>query len=106
LQKPPHAVKQGCYILNCTAQESRPVANAMKQVLIFLIKLYQWCLSPFFGGQCRFYPSCSAYAAEAIDTHGALRGTWLAIARLLRCHPWHPGGVDPVPPKKSDSVIK
>ncbi len=71
----------------------------MSQILIFLIKVYQWCLSPFFGGQCRFYPSCSVYASEAIDTHGALRGGWLAIRRLLRCHPWHPGGVDPVPPK-------
>jgi putative membrane protein insertion efficiency factor len=70
----------------------------MKPVLIFLIKLYQWCLSPFFGGQCRFYPSCSAYAVEAIDTHGALRGAWLAVRRLARCHPWHAGGVDPVPP--------
>ena len=74
--------------------------HAMKQVLLVLIKVYQWCLSPFFGGQCRFYPSCSAYAAEAIDTHGALRGTWLAARRLLRCHPWHVGGVDPVPPLK------
>jgi putative membrane protein insertion efficiency factor len=73
---------------------------AMKQVLLLLIKCYQLCFSPFFGGQCRFYPSCSAYAAEAIDTHGALRGTWLAIRRLLRCHPWHPGGVDPVPPSE------
>ena len=72
----------------------------MKQVLLVLIKCYQLCLSPFFGGQCRFYPSCSAYAAEAIDTHGALRGSWLAIRRLLRCHPWHPGGVDPVPPSE------
>jgi uncharacterized protein len=71
----------------------------MKRALLLLIKLYQWCLSPFFGGQCRFYPSCSAYAAEAIDSHGALRGTWLALRRLLRCHPWHAGGVDPVPPK-------
>ena len=76
----------------------------MKQILIVLIKVYQWCLSPFFGGQCRFYPSCSVYAAEAIDTHGALRGTWLAIWRLLRCHPWHPGGVDPVPPKRVETA--
>ena len=74
--------------------------TAMKQVLLMLIRLYQLCLSPFFGGQCRFYPSCSAYAAEAIDTYGALRGSWLAIRRLLRCHPWHEGGVDPVPPSR------
>jgi len=74
--------------------------RVMKQVLLVLIKCYQLCLSPFFGGQCRFYPSCSAYAAEAIDTHGVVRGTWLALRRLLRCHPWHPGGVDPVPQEK------
>ena len=73
---------------------------AMKRILLLLIRCYQLCFSPFFGGQCRFFPSCSAYAAEAIDTHGALRGTWLALRRLLRCHPWHPGGVDPVPPAK------
>ena len=69
----------------------------MKKLLLYLIKGYQLGLSPFFGSQCRFYPSCSAYASEAIDTHGALRGSWLAVRRLLRCHPWHPGGVDPVP---------
>lgn len=73
---------------------------AMKRFLLLLIKCYQLCFSPFFGGQCRFFPSCSAYAAEAIDTHGALRGSWLAVRRLLRCHPWHPGGVDPVPPAR------
>ena len=74
-------------------------ATVMKTVLLFLIKAYQWGLSPLFGGHCRFYPSCSAYAAEAIDLHGAAHGTWLAARRLLRCHPWHEGGVDPVPPK-------
>ena len=72
----------------------------MKALLLWLIRGYQLCLSPFFGGQCRFYPSCSAYAVEAIDTHGALRGSWLAVSRLARCHPWHPGGVDPVPPPR------
>jgi putative membrane protein insertion efficiency factor len=72
----------------------------MKQVLLLSIKLYQLCLGPFVGGHCRFYPSCSTYAAEAIDTHGALRGSWLAVKRLMRCHPWHAGGVDPVPPAR------
>jgi putative membrane protein insertion efficiency factor len=76
------------------------VGAKMKRLLLIAIRLYQLCLSPFVGGQCRFYPSCSAYASEAIDTHGALTGSWLALRRLLRCHPWHPGGVDPVPPPR------
>ena len=71
----------------------------MKSLLLLTIRIYQLCLSPFVGGQCRFYPSCSGYAAEAVDAHGALRGGWLALRRLLRCHPWHPGGVDLVPEK-------
>lgn len=74
----------------------------MKQLLMWLIRGYQLCLSPFCGSQCRFYPSCSAYAREAIDIHGALFGSWLAVRRLLRCHPWHPGGVDPVPRLKDE----
>ena len=81
------------------APPSGPTKPPMKRLLLFAIRLYQLCLSPFVGGQCRFYPSCSAYAAEAVDTHGALRGSWLAARRLLRCHPWHDGGVDLVPPK-------
>ena len=62
-----------------------------------LILAYRYALSPLLGPRCRFYPSCSAYALEAVDRHGALRGLWLAVRRLGRCHPWHPGGYDPVP---------
>lgn len=69
----------------------------MKTSLIILIKAYRFWLSPFLGNQCRFYPSCSKYALEAIEAHGSLRGMWLTVARILRCHPWHEGGVDPVP---------
>ena len=76
----------------------------MRELLILPIKLYQWAISPLIGPHCRFYPSCSQYAAEAILKHGVLRGSWLAIARLARCHPWHPGGVDLVPQRTSRSV--
>jgi putative membrane protein insertion efficiency factor len=69
----------------------------MKRVLIWLIKGYSYLLSPFLGHNCRYYPSCSCYAREAIELHGSLRGLWLATKRVLRCHPFHPGGVDPVP---------
>ncbi|MCB1865081.1 MAG: membrane protein insertion efficiency factor YidD [Chromatiales bacterium] len=70
----------------------------MRPLLILLIKLYRLLLSPFVGQHCRFHPTCSHYAEEAVHTHGALRGTWLAIRRLGRCHPWAEGGLDPVPP--------
>lgn len=70
---------------------------AMKAVLLGALTAYRYLLSPLLGANCRFYPSCSAYASEAIARHGALRGTWLALRRLARCHPWHPGGYDPVP---------
>ncbi len=73
----------------------------MKRALLTLIQAYRLLLSPFLGARCRFYPTCSAYANEAIDQHGAGRGSWLAIKRILKCHPLHPGGVDPVPPTKS-----
>ena len=72
----------------------------MQRLLTLLIRAYQIVLSPFVGQHCRFYPSCSNYALEAIQTHGALHGGWLGLKRLLRCHPWHPGGLDPVPEKK------
>jgi len=69
----------------------------MRKILVALVRAYQYVLSPYFGHQCRFTPTCSHYAIEAIERHGALRGSWQALRRLLRCHPWHPGGFDPVP---------
>jgi uncharacterized protein len=62
-----------------------------------LLNAYRRFVSPLLGPRCRFYPSCSAYALEAVQVHGALRGSWLAARRLSRCHPFHPGGLDPVP---------
>jgi putative membrane protein insertion efficiency factor len=74
----------------------------MRHVLKFLIRAYQLALSPMLGPRCRFYPSCSQYALEAIESHGALRGSWLTTRRICRCHPFHDGGFDPVPcPKHS-----
>ena len=70
----------------------------MNIVLILLVRVYQWTLRPFIGAHCRFEPSCSHYAIEALERHGALRGTVLAAGRVLRCNPWMPGGIDPVPP--------
>lgn len=69
----------------------------MRHVLIFLVRGYQALLSPFLPAACRYYPSCSAYAIEALERHGALRGTGLTLRRLGRCHPFRPGGYDPVP---------
>lgn len=71
----------------------------MRRLLIMLIRGYQYLISPLLGNHCRFHPSCSSYAIEALEVHGALRGSWLALRRLGRCHPWHPGGYDPVPHK-------
>jgi putative membrane protein insertion efficiency factor len=70
--------------------------------LLAVIKAYQYALSPLLGNNCRYHPSCSAYAVEALQEHGALRGSWLTVTRLLRCHPWGGNGYDPVP-KKGDS---
>ena len=69
----------------------------MRSLLIALLRAYQFALRPMLGANCRFYPSCSDYAREAIERHGAGRGSWLALRRVGKCHPYHPGGFDPVP---------
>lgn len=75
-------------------------------LLIGLISGYRRFISPLLAPRCRFYPSCSAYALEAIRVHGAGRGSWLAVRRLSRCHPFHPGGLDPVPPVRRRQAVR
>ena len=75
----------------------------MNRLLVWLLRAYQLLLSPMLGQKCRFYPTCSNYAIEAIKVHGAARGGWLAARRVCRCHPWHDGGVDLVPPAAQTS---
>jgi putative membrane protein insertion efficiency factor len=75
----------------------------VKTLLLFLLRAYQLGISPLLGPKCRFYPSCSQYAAEAICEHGAWKGSFLAARRVCKCHPWHAGGVDPVPRKPDGS---
>jgi putative membrane protein insertion efficiency factor len=74
------------------------VTRTLALPLIWVIRAYQLVISPMRPPTCRYYPSCSAYAVTALERHGLARGTWLAVRRLLRCHPWTPGGVDHVPP--------
>ena len=69
----------------------------MKPLLLLLLRGYQYAVRPLLGANCRFYPSCSDYAKEAIERHGALQGLWLVLRRVAKCHPYHPGGFDPVP---------
>jgi putative membrane protein insertion efficiency factor len=72
----------------------------MSKLLVWLVRGYQLLVSPMLGQNCRFYPTCSNYAIEALRTHGGARGGLLALRRVCRCHPWNPGGVDPVPPAR------
>jgi putative membrane protein insertion efficiency factor len=69
----------------------------LKKMLLLIIKIYQMIISPFFPPACRFYPTCSQYAIEAITRYGVFYGIYLAVKRILKCHPFHPGGYDPVP---------
>ncbi|MGB5952416.1 MAG: membrane protein insertion efficiency factor YidD [Ornithinimicrobium sp.] len=76
-------------------------ARIVAMPLIWIVVAYQYLISPLLGPTCKFYPSCSAYAVTALTEHGAIRGSWLAGTRLLRCHPWTHGGVDHVPPRRA-----
>jgi putative membrane protein insertion efficiency factor len=76
----------------------------MKYVLIGLLRAYRLVVSPLYGQVCRYHPSCSAYALEAVRVHGSLRGGWYAVRRVARCHPWAPGGYDPVPPARTQGA--
>ncbi|MCK9621792.1 MAG: membrane protein insertion efficiency factor YidD [Methylobacter sp.] len=71
----------------------------MRFILIAIIKFYKYFISPLLGNRCRFYPSCSSYSLEALQLHGAIIGSYLTLKRLLKCHPFHEGGIDPVPEK-------
>jgi len=69
----------------------------IQNIILFFVRLYQKAVSPYLGSHCRYYPTCSAYAYEAVQKHGALKGSFFALKRILRCHPFHKGGYDPVP---------
>jgi len=79
--------------------------TVLQRVLIALVRAYQLVLSPWMGRQCRFTPSCSHYAIQAIEMHGAGKGAWLTLRRILRCHPFHPGGHDPVPEREASEHV-
>ncbi len=80
--------------------------RVISDLLITLLRFYKRFVSPLLGPRCRFVPSCSEYAMQAIAGHGPLRGSWLAVRRLGRCHPFHPGGIDPVPERTTDPACR
>ncbi|MBL4692482.1 MAG: membrane protein insertion efficiency factor YidD [Magnetovibrio sp.] len=73
------------------------LTRALTWIFRVLIMGYQWLVSPILGGNCRYHPTCSSYALQALEQHGPFKGAWLGVKRILRCHPWHDGGFDPVP---------
>jgi len=78
--------------------------NQMQKIIIFFLRIYRYLFSPWLGNHCRFYPSCSHYAEQAVKVHGSLYGTWLTLRRLSKCHPWHAGGMDEVPVLKNKKI--
>ena len=72
------------------------VSNLFKRILILLVRFYQVCISPIFPGKCRFYPTCSTYFIQALEKYGPIKGSYLGIRRIMRCHPWNEGGYDPL----------
>lgn len=82
-----------------------PLGSELQRLTVALIRIYQICIRSVMFNHCRFYPCCSEYAIEAIKEHGLIKGGHLTIARLFRCHPWHPGGFDPVPNSKSMQLL-
>jgi len=77
-----------------------------RRLILGALTVYRYALSPLMGPRCRFEPSCSAYASDSVSRFGAIRGGWLGIKRVCKCHPWHPGGYDPVPPPRADSIVR
>ncbi|MFT5708385.1 MAG: putative membrane protein insertion efficiency factor [Oceanospirillaceae bacterium] len=73
------------------------LSSCLSAIFLLLIKVYQYAISPMLGNNCRFYPTCSSYTKEAIEIHGPFKGVWLAVKRIVKCHPYHDGGVDLVP---------
>ncbi|GAA1257867.1 hypothetical protein GCM10009677_05540 [Sphaerisporangium rubeum] len=98
-QDPPGASHRRAVVTVPAPRQAGPVSPAAR-VLLVPIRFYRAFISPLLGPRCRFEPSCSAYGLDAIAVHGALRGLWLTIRRIGRCHPFHPGGYDPVPPRR------
>lgn len=79
--------------------------SPLSWILIGLLKAYRFAISPLYGQVCRYHPTCSAYALEAVTLHGSIKGSWLAVRRIGRCHPWAAGGYDPVPAKSDSGLI-
>ncbi len=80
--------------------------KAISAPVLALLYCYRWFISPLLGPRCRFYPSCSEYAIAAVRNHGIIQGLFLSVRRLLKCHPWHSGGVDPIPITKKDKDLR